>query len=145
MQVAVASKSFSSAGQVHAGIAFVKVLRGRGLINLDGTTGLALDKPDPYVKISTGYCTAQTKVINDNLNPNWNEMLQLNINDVSAPIELEVWDKDCFSKDDSMGRSTISLQGLVPNEPKTISAPLGIGKGAVDIDEVTWMPLKRLA
>jgi len=117
VEAARTSDRFSSKGQVHAGIAIVRVLKAHDLLNADDSTGLGLDKSDPYVKIisPTGK-SAQTKVIDNDLNPEWNETLQLNVDDLK-PLRLEVWDSDTLTADDPLGHGDIVLTGLAPGEP----------------------------
>jgi Ca2+-dependent lipid-binding protein len=140
------SDSFKSSGQVHAGIAFVKCLRGADLVNMDDATGLNLDKSDPYITLTngTGRQTVKTKVVRNSLNPTWNEMLQLNVDDPSQPLRLRVWDRDRFSKDDPMGEAEVQLQGLEPMVPTRVTLPLQNvprrGGGVVEV-EVTWHQL----
>ena len=139
---AAASANFSSKGQVHAGMAFVKVLRGRDLANMDDSTGLGLDVSDPYIKLVTANGkSTQTKVVQDSLEPTWNETLTLNIDDIKAPIEVQCWDSDRITSDDAMGHNTISLEGLEPNKPTKMFIFLKEPrKGCIDV-EVTWVPL----
>nr|AGT17060.1 hypothetical protein SHCRBa_014_M16_R_260 [Saccharum hybrid cultivar R570] len=47
------------------------------------------------------------------VNPVWNEDLTLAVMDASAPIKLEVFDKDTFSKDDRMGDTEFDIEAVV--------------------------------
>jgi len=125
-------------------IAIIKVLRGRGLKNLDNASGLSLDKSDPYVKVRVGSGSARTRTISNDLNPEWNESILLKMYDLNAPMSLEVWDSDMVSKDDPMGSSTLSLEGLAGDTWKSMTLPLGEGMGSVDV-EVSWIPWDPLA
>jgi len=140
------SVAFSHKGQVHAGLAFVKVLRGSGLPNLDNTARLGVDKSDPYVKLTSGRAACQTQVVYDSMEPVWNEMLQLNIDDASRPISLSVWDKDFATNDDHMGDADIPLAGLQAGVATLMvlplhNVPLGNKRGAKVEVEVSWNPL----
>ena len=145
-QAAASSSEFSSSGQVHAGIAFVKCLRGINLVNMDDMTGLNIDKSDPYVTITNGRGpqTVKSKVVKNSLNPTRNEMLQLNVDDPSQPLRLAVYDRDRFSKDDRMGDAEVRLEGLEPMVPTRMTLPLQNvprrGGGEIEI-EVTWHQL----
>ena len=133
-------------GQAHAGLAFVKVLRASGLPNMDNLTGLGADKSDPYVKLQSGNAVCQSKVIYNTLEPVWNEMLHLNIDDARRLVKLSVWDKDFATSDDHMGDADISLVDLEAGTATPMllplrNVPLG-NKGGARIElEVTWNPL----
>lgn len=71
--------------QAHNGVAIIKVLRAEDLRAADLS-----GKADPYVIISTKSGEkAKSCVIRNNLNPIWNETLQLNIDDPSQPLEVQ--------------------------------------------------------
>ncbi|KAG6528411.1 hypothetical protein ZIOFF_010585 [Zingiber officinale] len=55
----------------------------------------------------------KTRVIKHNINPVWNEDLTLSVGDPSAPVRLEVYDKDTFSRDDPMGDAEFDIAPLV--------------------------------
>lgn len=60
---------------------------------------------DPYVKISgCGSKEYTTKVINNNLNPVWNEVFHITLDDLegSSKLQLNVYDKD-IKTDDFIG------------------------------------------
>nr|GEW74458.1 hypothetical protein [Tanacetum cinerariifolium] len=64
----------------------------------------------------------KTRVIENNVNPEWNEDLDLTIHDPDIPVQLTVYDQDNFSKDDNMGDSEIDirpfLEALKTNKKK---------------------------
>lgn len=80
-----------SAAKKPVGVLHVKILRAKGLRNKD-----MLGKSDPYVKISLGSGTLQSKkttIKMDNLNPEWNEAFTLVVSDPeSQALELTVYD-----------------------------------------------------
>ena len=140
------SNSFSHKGQTHSGVAFVKVMSAKGLPNMDNASGLGIDKSDPYCRLLSGSVMRQTKVIEDTLNPVWNETLPMNIDDVRKPIKLTVWDRDLTSADDLMGDARIWPAELEPNEPTRMVIPLNNvpewhKEHATVTVEVTWAPL----
>ncbi|XP_031257910.1 protein C2-DOMAIN ABA-RELATED 4-like isoform X2 [Pistacia vera] len=45
----------------------------------------------------------KTRVVKQNVNPEWDEDLTLSIADPHLPIQLSVYDRDTFSPDDKMG------------------------------------------
>ena len=88
------------------GTLHLHVKHGVGLKAMDSN-----GKSDPYVVLTAGGLTKQTKVIKANLDPVWNETFQLpgRLQDfLDTRLHLAVWDKDTFSKDDPMGTVTAS-------------------------------------
>ncbi|CAF2142794.1 BnaA02g25640D [Brassica napus] len=85
----------------------VTVIRGKKLAIRD------FKSSDPYVIVKLGNETAKTKVINNCLNPVWDEELSFTLKDPAAVLSLEVFDKDRFKADDKMGHATLSLQPLI--------------------------------
>eukprot|EP00475_Leptophrys_vorax_P027335 TRINITY_DN38990_c0_g1_i1.p1 TRINITY_DN38990_c0_g1~~TRINITY_DN38990_c0_g1_i1.p1 ORF type:complete len:335 (-),score=85.72 TRINITY_DN38990_c0_g1_i1:14-1018(-) len=85
----------------------VHVIRGVDLINTD-----RLSKSDPYVIVSTGGITNRTNVIDNNLNPVWNERFIFNL-DSPQEIHFEIYDKDKTGHDDFMGACKITWSELV--------------------------------
>eukprot|EP01089_Gocevia_fonbrunei_P000386 TRINITY_DN103_c0_g1_i1.p1 TRINITY_DN103_c0_g1~~TRINITY_DN103_c0_g1_i1.p1 ORF type:complete len:226 (-),score=59.71 TRINITY_DN103_c0_g1_i1:120-797(-) len=73
-------------------------------------------KSDPYVILSLqgGRSTRfQTRTINNNINPTWNETFSFpNVNIQSDSILFQVYDKDTFSKDDELGKVSFPLSRL---------------------------------
>eukprot|EP00252_Welwitschia_mirabilis_P002775 TRINITY_DN12762_c0_g1_i1.p1 TRINITY_DN12762_c0_g1~~TRINITY_DN12762_c0_g1_i1.p1 ORF type:complete len:162 (-),score=39.60 TRINITY_DN12762_c0_g1_i1:102-587(-) len=89
------------------GMLKVKVIKGTNLAIRD------MISSDPYVILSMGHQTTKTRVIRSNLNPVWNEELLLSVPDPTPPLQVEVFDKDTFSADDSMGEASVDIQPLV--------------------------------
>ncbi|KAK2652447.1 hypothetical protein Ddye_012303 [Dipteronia dyeriana] len=58
---------------------------------------------DPYVVVRMGKQKLKTRVVKQDVNPEWNEDLTLSVADPSLPIKLSVYDRDTFSLDDKMG------------------------------------------
>ena len=74
--------------------------------------GQLVGLPDPFVRLTTGDKKYKTKVVKNNLNPEWEETFRFNIADeMSTQIRLEVWNKNTYD-DDLMGYYTLSLGGL---------------------------------
>jgi len=90
------------------GTVIVAVLRANGLKNLDsGAQGLS----DPFVKVVATNAEGkqlmkfQTKTIDNNLNPIWNERFSI-ILDTASPqitVDLQVYDEDALGSSDSLG------------------------------------------
>ncbi|CAL0328761.1 unnamed protein product [Lupinus luteus] len=74
----------------------------------------------------------KTRVMNNNLNPVWNESLMLSIPENIPPLKVLVYDKDAFSTDDYMGEAEIDIQPLVlaakAYEKSTINESMQLGK-----------------
>ncbi|XP_042457307.1 GTPase activating protein 1-like [Zingiber officinale] len=89
------------------GLLVVRVNRGVNLAIRD------LRSSDPYVILKMEKQKLKTRVIKHNINPVWNEDLTLSVGDPSAPVRLEVYDKDTFSRDDPMGDAEFDIAPLV--------------------------------
>lgn len=89
------------------GLLKIKVVKGTNLAVRD------IVSSDPYVILKVGHQTAKTKVIKSNLNPIWNEEHMLSVPNPMPPLKVQVFDKDTFSSDDSMGEAEVDIQPLV--------------------------------
>ncbi|XP_057517119.1 protein C2-DOMAIN ABA-RELATED 4-like [Amaranthus tricolor] len=89
------------------GLLRVKVIRGINLAVRDVRTS------DPYVVIKMGKQKLKTRVINKDVNPEWNEDLTLSVSDPTLPIQLTVYDHDMFSKDDKMGEAEFDIKAFI--------------------------------
>merc|ERR1711962_1393942 len=97
----------------------MNVLRGRNLEKQK------FGKPDPYVILSYGEQIEKSKVVQGNLNPEWNlEKIFSVTKNSPKEILIEVYDKDKITKDDFMGRTSI----LISDIPK--------------LSQGSWIPLK---
>ncbi|KAJ0099202.1 hypothetical protein Patl1_21290 [Pistacia atlantica] len=79
-----------------------------GLLRIHVTKGVNLAirdvrSSDPYVIIRMGRQKLKTRVVKQDVNPEWDEDLTLSIADPHLPIQLSVYDRDTFSPDDKMG------------------------------------------
>ncbi|GMJ03715.1 C2-domain ABA-related 9 [Hibiscus trionum] len=68
---------------------------------------------DPYVVITIGQQKLKTRVVKRNCNPAWNEVLVFSITDPDVPINLAVFDKDTFTRDDQMGVVVIDIKPYI--------------------------------
>ena len=57
-------------------------------------TGPAAGVSDPYVRLTYGTNVRETKNIRNNLNPVWNEYINLGVLGSATGILVEIWDKD---------------------------------------------------
>ncbi|KAH7684235.1 putative Ca2+-dependent phospholipid-binding protein [Dioscorea alata] len=56
---------------------------------------------------------AQTSVIKSNLNPVWNEELNLSVPESYGALKVQVFDHDVISSDDIMGEAEVDLQPMI--------------------------------
>ncbi|KAL6880482.1 hypothetical protein ACP4OV_012047 [Aristida adscensionis] len=89
------------------GFLTVRVLRGVNLVCCDAKGS------DPYVVLNVDGQKVKTGVVKKTVNPVWDEDLTLAIRNAEAPILLEVFDKDKFSKDDKMGDAEFDIEALM--------------------------------
>jgi Ca2+-dependent lipid-binding protein len=82
----------------------VTLVSGHGLAVRDRT-----GTSDPYVKFKCGQFKYRSMVVNRNLNPEWNEAFSFITSQLSAPLEVKVYDHDFGSIDDYMGGAIVSL------------------------------------
>ena len=72
----------------------------------------SLGKADPYVRVfheSGQDIIAQTKFVDNNLNPVWNEVHYLPVNNIDEKFIFEVMDFNEFIKDRSLGCCTFEV------------------------------------
>lgn len=71
-----------------------------------------LGKPDPYCIVRCENQQHKTRVIDDNLNPKWEEVFKFQIADEnSAQLRLELWNKNLVS-DELLGIYSLSISSL---------------------------------
>ncbi|XP_041438434.1 extended synaptotagmin-1 isoform X1 [Xenopus laevis] len=90
------------------------ILEAENLIAKDNLMGgLVKGKSDPYTVISSGGKKVRTRVVDNNLNPCWNQAFEILVTDVPGQdIVFEVFDKD-VDKDDFLGSCKISVKDAV--------------------------------
>ncbi|ERN05469.1 hypothetical protein AMTR_s00007p00250120 [Amborella trichopoda] len=89
------------------GLLRVRVMKGINLAVRD------VKSSNPYVVLTMGEQRLKTRVIDNNLNPVWNEELTFSIAPPILPVKLNVYDKDTFTKDDKMGEAVFEIQTLI--------------------------------
>ncbi|XP_027123936.1 protein C2-DOMAIN ABA-RELATED 4-like [Coffea arabica] len=89
------------------GLLRIRVKRGVNLAVRDVRTS------DPYVVVKMGKQKLKTRVINKDVNPEWNEDLTLSVSDPNIPVKLTVYDHDMFSKDDKMGEAEFDIKAFI--------------------------------
>uniref|UniRef100_A0ABI7ZPF6 Extended synaptotagmin 1 n=1 Tax=Felis catus TaxID=9685 RepID=A0ABI7ZPF6_FELCA len=92
------------------GIIRIHLLAARGLGSKDKyVKGLIEGKSDPYALVRVGTQTFCSRVINEDLNPQWGETYEVMVHEVPGQeIEVEVFDKDP-DKDDFLGRMKLDV------------------------------------
>ena len=97
---------------------------------------------DPYVKLTCHGVTHTSKTIKKSLDPQWRQSFQwsLPLSSLTArpdALQLECWDKDTLSRDDSLGHGAADLRGLLPNEMRDMAVPLSV-QGTLHL-RVQWV------
>uniref|UniRef100_A0A8C7CEH1 Extended synaptotagmin-like protein 1b n=1 Tax=Oncorhynchus kisutch TaxID=8019 RepID=A0A8C7CEH1_ONCKI len=102
------------------GVLRIHLLEGQNLVPKDNMMGgMVKGKSDPYVKINIGGETFESRVINRNLNPTWNEIYEVVLTTLPGQeLHVEIFDKDMDMKDDFMGRYCHTDPVTCVNVPK---------------------------
>lgn len=124
-------------GLIMRGVLSVTVISAEDLPPAD-----LMGKADPYVVVimkKTG-TKNKTRVVNENLNPVWNQTFDFVIEDgLHDMLILEVWDHDTFGKD-YMGRCILTLTRVIMEGEFKDSFPLdGAKSGKLNLC-LKWMP-----
>ncbi|KAI0318989.1 tricalbin [Amylostereum chailletii] len=83
--------------------------------NVEATLG---GKSDPYVRVMLkGTVTARTEVVNNNLNPEWDQIIYAPVHDLKERLLLEVMDYQHLTKDRSLGTVDLYVGGLAKEAP----------------------------
>ena len=99
--------------QLPHGVLNIAILEARNLMNNDKFSPSPGDVSDPYTMIHIDVDSRthiyQTQVIQNDLNPAWNYMCQIPLDETStiSDLSLTVMDKDEVSKDDPLGACTV--------------------------------------
>ncbi|XP_043696385.1 protein C2-DOMAIN ABA-RELATED 4-like isoform X1 [Telopea speciosissima] len=101
------SSSASSFMDNLLGLLRIRVKRGINLAIRD------VRSSDPYVVVKMGKQKLKTRVIKNNINPEWNEDLTLSVQEPLLPVKLTVYDHDTFSKDDKMGDAEFEINTFI--------------------------------
>jgi len=113
----------------YTGILFIRLLNATDLIVAD------IISSDPYVVFQVGMQKVKSRVIDNSLNPVWNENLQLCINGLNAQLHCTLYDKD-INEDDFLGKCFVDLSilnGVKEGQIIEISLPLkNVKKGTIN-------------
>ncbi len=81
-------------------------------------------KSDPYVQLkSRGQITDRTTVVNNDLNPIWNEILYTPVRSLKDKITLELMDYQNNGKDRTLGTVDLDVAELAHENPSDVSFP----------------------
>eukprot|EP00850_Spirogloea_muscicola_P010509 SM000062S19895 [mRNA] locus=s62:215277:219252:+ [translate_table: standard] len=110
------------------GFIFFKVIEAKNLKNSE-----RIGVSDPYVKLTLGQGplgTKKTKVVNNSLDPVWNEVVRLQVRDLQVEVlEVEVRDFDKVGAHTKMGLAKIPLKDHKLEHDKTV--------------DLGWIPLVK--
>lgn len=85
-----------------------------GATNLKNVEAMTGGKSDPYVRVKSGMqIRGQTEFINDNLDPDWNEVLYVPIHSIREDLIFEVMDFNEVTKDKLLGITDFSIKSIV--------------------------------
>ncbi|XP_019167484.1 PREDICTED: protein C2-DOMAIN ABA-RELATED 4-like [Ipomoea nil] len=86
------------------GILKVHIKRGVNLAVRD------MRSSDPYIVVKMDQQKMKTRIVQKDVNPEWNEDLTLTVTDPNTPITLTVYDHDTFTMDDLMGDAEFDIK-----------------------------------
>ncbi|XP_039132005.1 synaptotagmin-5-like [Dioscorea cayenensis subsp. rotundata] len=119
------------------GVLSVTVISAQDLPSMD-----VLGKADPYVVLSMKKTETKnkTRVVNDNLNPTWNQTFDFVVEDgLHDMLILEVWDHDTFGKN-FIGKCIMTLTRVILEGEFTDSFILdGAKSGKLNL-HLKWLP-----
>ncbi|XP_055975951.1 extended synaptotagmin-1 [Sorex fumeus] len=123
------------------GIIRIHLLAAQGLSSKDKyVKGLIEGKSDPYAIVRVGTQTFCSRVIDEDLNPQWGETYEVIVHEVPGQeIEVEVFDKDP-DKDDFLGRMKLDVGKVLEAGVLDDWFPLQGGQGQVHL-RLEWLSL----
>ncbi|XP_043824477.1 extended synaptotagmin-1 [Dromiciops gliroides] len=123
------------------GIVRIHLLAARALSSKDTyVPGLIKGKSDPYAIVRVGTQVFCSRVINEDLNPQWGETYEVMVHEVPGQeVEVEIFDKDP-DKDDFLGRLKLDLGKVLEAQVLDNWFPLQGGQGQVHL-RLEWLSL----
>lgn len=104
-----------------------------GATNLKNVEAMTGGKSDPYVRVKSGMqIRGQTEFIDDNLNPDWNEVVYVPIHSIREDLVLEVMDFNEVTKDKSLGLTDLLIKSIVKEVEAESGEKLYEGLPAID-------------
>lgn len=127
------------------GVLRVKVVEAKDLIAKD-IGFVKKGKSDPYAIIRIGAQSFRTKMISNDLNPEWNETFEAFVdNSEGQELEAVIYDEDTSSKDSKIGRLDTEIVSTVETGYQDLWLPLeGVKQGRVHL-QLNWFPLSANA
>ncbi|KAM0786716.1 hypothetical protein ACM66B_002158 [Microbotryomycetes sp. NB124-2] len=113
--------AISGAGQYTAPIGVVRILfkGARDLKNVEFS-----GKSDPYARVlHAGIVQARTQVIDNNLDPVWDEIVYIQVHSKKDTFTVEVMDYQHMSKDRSLGVTELAVADLLQEGPDKTTKP----------------------
>ena len=106
---------YSGPRSILCGLIVVEVVRAHGLIRADWGSD-----SDPYTIVEFDDCRARTRIVMNNCNPEWAEVLTLPVfyQNQNYGLSFYVYDADDFGADDFLGMISIPLHALGNNTEK---------------------------
>ncbi|KAI0724221.1 tricalbin [Cerioporus squamosus] len=142
-------KPLNMAGSLHGadqyvppiGVVRLWIQRATDVKNVEATLG---GKSDPYVRVQVNNVTeGRTEVVNNNLNPEWDQIIYIPVHSLKETMLLECMDYQHLTKDRSLGYTELKVSDLaVPNAAESgeflyqstgkreAEEPLRLGNGA---------------
>ena len=113
----------------------MRLERASGLIAADGN-GLS----DPYAEVSVGWSSATSSVIEQSLEPKWNEDLELRgtFGELCGSLKVALFDKDPIKWSDGLGEVTVDLEALRKRSTLKFSKQPLSTQGSVSFT-VSWL------
>uniref|UniRef100_U9TKX4 C2 domain-containing protein n=1 Tax=Rhizophagus irregularis (strain DAOM 181602 / DAOM 197198 / MUCL 43194) TaxID=747089 RepID=U9TKX4_RHIID len=102
-----------SAKKLH-GVARIHIVSAKNLMKADSWFGGGAS--DPYVKIiglSSGEVYGETRVVYNNINPEWNQVFYIPIYDLNDKIKIQIYDYNAFFKHVTLGSYVLDLKDFV--------------------------------
>lgn len=96
----------------------ISAIEARDLAPMDRT-----GKSDPYLKLFYGKLIRKTKIVNQELNPTWNQDFLFQEVTGGEYLKIKCYDADRFG-DENLGSARVNLQGIEEGTPKDVWVPL---------------------
>jgi Ca2+-dependent lipid-binding protein len=110
----------------------IRFKRGRDIKNVELFTQ---GKSDPYVRVlSNGIIVGRTLVINNDLDPEWDEIIYVEVHSAKDLFTLEVMDYQHQSQPRPLGSTTLQLAPLIAEGSDKVLSPW-ISTGMRDYNE----------
>lgn len=118
----------------------VAVIRANGLPIMDKNMVGKGGSSDPRVALRVGDREAKTTTKKKTLTPVWNEVIEIEVDTMSANVEVTVEDVDALSDADYMGRVSLDLKSLVDKQAERgtfkLLPPQGTAGASSDLGEI---------